>query len=258
MITDNLHYNTGKDSKCNWVMDSLAKGWKGNEHHFWGFINDNEKQIKELTQHSKDWYFWDMPYYGRWNGLKQAVNPDQDFYWRASRNNVHYKKTKDYPSDRFNAWKVEPKPYASGSKILVCPSSETMTRWATGMDVKMWVQMITMALQKHTDRYIEIRYKPRAGGTSGPAAALVPFDEQAQDTHCIVTSVSLCAVEAQLIGIPTICHPSSFAADVSSTRLDEIENPKRIDAQQWFNNLAYSQFTHKEIESGLAHEILNA
>jgi len=73
-----------------------------------------------------------------------------------------------------------------------------------------------------------------------------------------VTSVSLCAVEAQLLGIPTICHPSSFAADVSSTRLDEIENPKRIDAQQWFNNLAYSQFTHKEIESGLAHEILNA
>jgi hypothetical protein len=126
------------------------------------------------------------------------------------------------------------------------------------MDVKMWVQMITMALQKYTDRYIEVRYKPRAGGTSGPAAALIPFDEQAQDTHCIVTSVSLCAVEAQLLGIPTICHPSSFAADVSSTRLDEIENPKQIDTQQWFNNLAYSQFTHAEIENGLAYEILNA
>jgi len=27
---------------------------------------------------------------------------------------------------------------------------------------------------------------------------------------------------------------------------------------QWFYNLAYSQFTHSEIESGLAEEILNA
>jgi len=31
-------------------MDSLAKGWLGDEHHFWGFIGDNEKQITQLTQ----------------------------------------------------------------------------------------------------------------------------------------------------------------------------------------------------------------
>ena len=123
-------------------MDSLSKGWIGSEHHFWGFINDNEQQINTLTQQGTDWYFWDMPYHGRWNGLWEAINPSQDFYWRASKNSVHYKHVKDYPSDRFRAWGVEPKPYGSGSKILICPSSETMTRWTTGMDVKMWVQMI--------------------------------------------------------------------------------------------------------------------
>lgn len=239
-------------------MDSLSKGWIGSEHHFWGFINDNEQQINTLTQQGRDWYFWDMPYHGRWNGLWEAINPSQDFYWRASKNSVHYKHVKDYPSDRFHAWGVEPKPYGSGSKILICPSSETMTRWTTGMDVKMWVQMITMALQKYTDKYIEVRYKPRRNGTSGPAAALIPFEEQAQDTHCVVTCISLAAVEAQLLGIPTICHPSSFAADISSTKLEEIENPRRVDTHQWFSNLAYSQFTHKEIESGFAQEVLNA
>jgi hypothetical protein len=61
-----------------------------------------------------------------------------------------------------------------------------------------------------------------------------------------------------MMGIPTICHPASFAADISSTSLEEIENPRRVDRQQWFNNLAYSQFTHDEIESGLAQEILDA
>lgn len=268
----NLYFNTqNNESKCNWVMRSLLRGWEGVwpiynravetelvPSHFWGFIEDNEKRIKQLQQAGVDWYFWDMPYWGRWNGLFEALDPTQDWYWRVSRNNIHYRKTVDYPSDRFKRWGVTPREYGTGRKILVCPSSETMTRWVTGMDVKMWVNTVVTSLQKYTDRYIEVRYKPRSGGTSGPAAALVPFDEQAKDTHCVVTCISLAAIEAQLLGIPTICHPDSFAADISSTKLEDIENPKRVDIQQWLNNLAYSQFTHKEIESGLAKEILNA
>jgi len=246
-------------------MRSLLKGWKGSTPiydrstadsspgHFWGFIQNNEQKIAELEQAGVDWWFWDMPYWGRWQ-----EHMDKGYYWRASRNSIHYKRTMDYPSDRFEQWNVTPREYGTGSKILICPSSETMTRYTTGMDVKMWVQMITMGLQKYTDRYIEVRYKPRNAKTSGPAAALIPFEEQAQNTHCVVTCISLAAIDAQMLGIPTICHPSSFAADISSTRLDEIENPRRVDRQQWFNNLAYSQFTHDEIENGLAQEILDA
>ena len=65
-------------------------------------------------------------------------------------------------------------------------------------------------------------------------------------------------MEAQLLGIPTICHKDSFASDVSGWHIESINNPKRVDRMQWFYNLAYSQFTHSEIESGLAQEILNA
>ena len=249
-----LHFNgLNMDSKANWVMRSLLQGWTAPGDHFWGFINDNESQIKDLTTQGKDWYFWDMPYYGRW-----YKDTTEDYYWRASRNSIHYSHTKDYPSDRFKQWNVAPREYGTGSKILICPSSETMTRYTTGMDVKMWVSMITMALQKYTDRYIEVRYKPRANGTSGPAAATIPFELQAQNTHCVVTCISLAAIDAQILGIPTICHPSSFAADISSTKLEEIENPRCVDRQQWFNNLAYSQFTHTEIENGFAQEILDA
>jgi len=269
---NNLYYNTqNAESKCNWVMRSLLKGWPDTQRvqkrsddielvpsHFWGYIENNEHAINTLKRAGIDWYFWDMPYYGRWNGLREALNPNQNFYWRVSKNSVHYKHTRDYPSDRFEQWGVQPKPYTSGSKILICPSSETMTRIVTGLSVKHWVNAVKHGLQKYTDRYIEVRYKPRNAHTSGPAAALIPFAEQAENTHCVVTSVSLCAIEAQLLGIPTICHPHSFAADISSVRLDEIENPKRVDTQQWFNNLAYSQFTHAEIESGLAYEILHA
>jgi len=133
-----------------------------------------------------------------------------------------------------------------------------MTRYITGQTVREWIDNTITTLKRYTDRPIEVRLKPRANGTSGPSVAKIPFAEQAQDTHCVVTSISLCAVEAQLLGIPTICHKDSFAKDISSINLEEIENPKRVDNTQWFYNLAYSQFTHSEIESGLAQEILNA
>mgnify|MGYP006225343873 FL=1 len=249
-----LHrHPTKPDSKCNWVMDSLALGWKGTEDHFWGLIGSNETNIKVCKSTKRPWYFWDMPYYGRWHKDIQ-----EDFYWRVGKDHIHYKHTKDYPSDRFEKWNVVPKEYGTGTKILVCPSSETMTRYVTGLSVQGWLDFIIKELKFYTDRPYEIRYKPRANGTSGPSVAEIPFAQQAQDTHCVVTCISLCALEAQLLGIPTICHKDSFASDVSGWHIESINNPKRVDRMQWFYNLAYSQFTHSEIESGLAQEILNA
>ena len=249
-----LHrHPTKPDSKCNWVMDSLALGWKGTEDHFWGLIGSNETNIKVCKATKRPWYFWDMPYYGRWHKDIQ-----EDFYWRVGKDHIHYKHTKDYPSDRFEKWNVVPKEYGTGTKILVCPSSETMTRYVTGLSVQGWLDFIIKELKFYTDRPYEIRYKPRANGTSGPSVAEIPFAQQAQDTHCVVTCISLCALEAQLLGIPTICHKDSFASDVSGWHIESINNPKRVDRMQWFYNLAYSQFTHSEIESGLAQEILNA
>ena len=248
-----LHrHPTKSDSKCNWVMDSLAKGWSGKEDHFWGFIGNNETNIKVCTATKRPWYFWDMPYYGRW-----YKDIQDDFYWRVSKNSVHYKHTKDYPSDRFERWNVTPKEYSKGTKILICPSSETMTRYVTGMSVQQWLDFIINELKFYTDRPYEVRYKPRANGTSGPSVANIPFAEQAKDTHCVITCISLCALEAQILGIPTICHKESFASDISSWHIESINNPKCVDRMQWFYNLAYSQFTHKEIESGLAEEIIN-
>ena len=244
-------------------MDSLSKGWPGARtanriYHtlepgaFWGFIENNQAVIAALSAAGVDWYFWDMPYHGRW-----MPNTQHEFYWRGIRNRVHYKKIRDYPGDRFARWGVTAKTRHLGDKILICPSSETVTRWYTGMSAKQWLDHTVSTLQQHTDRPIEIRPKPRNRQTSGPAAAAVPFAVQAQNSYCVVTCASISAVEAQLLGIPTICDPCGFAAEVSNTRLADIENLTEFDNTQWFYNLAYSQFTHREIESGLAYEIIN-
>ena len=258
----NLYFNTNNPaSKCNWVMDALQVGWSDTNpvynrdsidlvpSHLWGIILNNKQVIDTLTANNIDWYFWDMPYYGRWG-------VSDNYYWRCSKNSYHYSRTKDYPSDRFNLWNIIPKNKPEGSKILICPSSETMTQIATGLNVKTWVAATIDEVRKYSDRPIDIRYKPRKNGTSGPAVADVPFEIQARDAHCVITSVSLCAVEAQLMGISTVCHASSFAADISIS-IEEIENCKTADTAQWFYNLAYSQFTPNEISSGAAYRIIN-
>ena len=246
-----LHRNLNNpDSKCNWVMDSLEKGWKGKEDHFWGFIGSNETNINVCKATKRPWFFWDMPYYGRWHKDIQ-----DDFYWRVGANHIHYRFAKAWPNDRFKAWNVTPREYGKGTKILICPSSETMTRYVTGMNVQQWLDWVIEQVTFYCDRPYEIRQKPRANGTSGPSVADIPFAEQAKDTHCVITCVSLCALEAQLLGIPTICHKDSFARDVSSWHIEEINQPKKFDTTQWFNNLEYSKFTHKEIEAGLPEEV---
>lgn len=244
-------------------MDSLQKGWPGahpadrfsydlNPSAFWGLIENNHSVIHALHLAGIDWYFWDMPYYGRW-----MPDTKQEFYWRGCKNSIHYKKSHNYPGDRFAYWRVTPRPKQSGDKILICPSSETVTRWYTGLGVKQWIDKTVKEIKQHSDRPIEIRLKPRNSKTSGPAAADIPFDVQARNSHCVVTCASIGAVEAQLLGIPTVSDPNSFAAEVSNTKLSDIENLTEFDNTHWFYNLAYSQFTHHEIESGLAYEILN-
>jgi hypothetical protein len=259
----NCYYNTtNKDSKCNWVMDSLVAGWPGakqaNRNNIenvpsalWGIIQNNKQIIDTVN----DYWFWDMPYYGRYGTL-------DNFYWRVSKNCLHTVPTDLHcEDDRFRKWNVKIKENPRGDNILICPSSETMTQWYTGKTVSEWTNNTIETLKKHTDRPIVIREKPRSKGTSGPLAekdaGVSSFKEACNNTWCVVTSVSMVAVEAQLLGIPTFCDISSFAKPVSQTQLELVEHPLVVDCTQWLSNLAYLQYTHKEIETGLAKEFLD-
>ena len=249
-------------------MDSLLQGWPGsatgNRHApvdapgaFWGFIQNNHVLIAEHQRLEFDWWFWDMPYWGRWNGLKEALNPDQDFYWRVSRNKIHETDILERPRDRFANWNMPVYPWKkTGSEIIVCPSSNTMSQWCTNKNEQEWTESTIKELKKHTDRPIRVRYKPRAQGTSGPSVALVPFNEDIKDAWAVVTSVSMCAVEAISAGIPVFCDPISFTRPVGQTELSKIEQPVYGNREPWFNHLAYCQFTQKEIKSGMAYSIL--
>lgn len=262
-----LHRNqSNPDSKANWVMDSLLEGWPGalagngtyfgQPAAFWGLGNNNLHMIYRHIDNGIDWWFWDMPFWGRWSRYS-----DEEHYWHAAKNGVYPTKIKSFPADRWLASKQKLQPYRKGTHILVCPSSDTMTKFITGKSMHEWVTETVLEIKNHTDRPIHVRYKPRVKGMSGPDAEILTglgsVHQELEDCWCVITTVSLVAYEAQLMGVPTICHPDSFASEVSTHDISTIENPLRVDRLPWLQWLSYQQFTEKEIRSGFAYEILN-
>jgi len=220
---------------------------------FWGFVGGNMDMVYKYMAEGDDWYFTDMPYFHRWSGFAEAVNPNKDFYWRMIRNRLHAGPIVDRPSDRFNKLGIDIKPWREGNDtILICPSSDTMTKFNNGINAHQW----TLKAEKEIEQAgfkSRVRDKPRGGGTSGPDAALVSFAEDVKDVHAVYTTVSMAAVEAAILGVPVFCSNNNAAAPIASK---DFANPIYPDREKWLYHLAYNQFTPDEIKDGLAYEIL--
>lgn len=252
-------------SKCWEVFKGVEKTWPdevqtrsnslleepvGNSM-FWGFVNNNLKMVHQLEFQDKDYWFTDTPYFGRFDNSN--LRPD-NHWWRISKNNIHVNMIKDCPADRFEKFKIKIKDRKKdGRHILVCPSSYSIQNY---IHENNWHVHVMDDLKEFTDRPIKWRDKPRKNGTSGPAAADVPIEEDLKDAWACVTSCSISAVEAIAQGVPVFCHHKSFASPITNTDLRYIENPQWHDPTAWFNSLCYQQFTPEEYANGTAVSIL--
>jgi hypothetical protein len=262
----NLYCPPNKTSKAYYVLDNARKGWNGqinditnyrydsNLSLFWGFAHQNYELIQKRIQKGHDWLFADMGYLGRWNGLREAINPNADYYWRICKNKTNQNEIMIVPDDRFKKFDIKLKDWRkSGNHILVCPSSVTMNNFITQPN---WLEDTIHTLKKFTDRPIRVRQKPRARGTSGPMAATVPLSEDLKNCWAVVTAVSATVVESAIAGIPVFSHHLGPGAGLGNINYSQIETPKLNDREPWLSTLCYSQFTPKEIASGEAFEIL--
>ena len=228
----------------------------------WGFVGQNESIYRRtLETHSVfssaptcNVYFTDMPYFGRYS----ATNPDAECYWRMIPNALHVNhQDSRLPDDRWKAHGIELQDWkTNGDHILLCPSSETMTRHVYGYGVGDWILRTMATLSTHTDRPIHVRYKPRGNGTSGPDAATIPLEDDLKNCHAVVTGMSIAAVQAVVAGVPVFSHDDAPTAPVGLTNLSGIEAPRYPDRQPWLNTLCHYQYTPAEIKSGMAYEFL--
>ena len=86
-----------------------------------------------------------------------------------------------------------------------------------------WWEKVTNEIKKYTDREIVFRNKPRPGnewwGTE--------LKDDLKGAHCLVTNMSLSAIEAVLHQTPIITEGRNVASPIAGQDISKIEKPLR-------------------------------
>ena len=195
----------------------------------------------------------------RWDLLQTAIADGRQFfyadhgyfrrgqYYRIAKNAYHGLGLGTYPPDRFLACHVDMAPTwrDSGTQVVICPNSTTYMR-LFGIDARQWALDVATEVSKHSDRPLIIRWKAQAQAR--------PLYHDLHDAHCVIVFSSGAAVEAVRSGIPVITlAPWAATRRMGGTELAQIESPPMPEGrEQFIYNLAYEQYTLKEIADGMA------
>ena len=248
------------------IWPYIEKGWKDedrNIHFFWGLAGSNIAEINECDRLGEEWWYVDVGYIT--DQITRYPNPiihkPDSTYFRIIKGHIHTQIMKPGNGDRLKQLNdkgvdtiVEDWQNNDGH-ILLCPSSPTVTFRQNNMSQEDWIKHTGNTLLQYTDRPIRMRNKPRPGnewwGTD--------IKDELKGAHALVTNMSLSAIDAIKMGIPTFTDTDNIASPVSNTYLGYIETPMKPNREivnEWLNCIVENQFTLDEIGSGIAYEIL--
>ncbi len=140
------------------------------------------------------------------------------------------------PSDRYDSLGVQK---MNGRKpkeahILICMQNHHAD----------WYKQAIEIIKSNVNPGREVRIRPFNCDTT--------LEKDLRGALAAVSFNSTCLYSAIAQSIPVFCDPSCLAAreGIAETDLSKIESAIVIDAAQFLNNLAYAQWTLKEIKSG--------
>lgn len=166
---------------------------------------------------------------------------------------------KKSPPDRFNKLCIarQPMTYRKDGKVILCAQLPRDTQ-VQNFNYIHWVQKTFSALQRKGH---DVLFRPHPRDKE---IEQFKIHHSFHDTNkriaktlltakAVVTYNSTSAVDSLICGIPPVAsHPSSIAYPVSHNDISQIGktlNEKKI--EQWFYDLAYSQWTLDEMREGL-------
>ncbi len=246
------------------VVEAFAKGCKGeiinassvpkNSHYdyiaTYGILRGTSNIIKK----SKEYIYIDRGYFdaGTVTDLRQ---------FRVTRNATIHSGEGDHPWDRFEKFNYKLKPWKkNGRNIVLIPPNKPMAKF---LKIKDWIDNTLINVLKNTDRDIVISRKAFTFGVNpllhSEIENKIPqikstqesFDEAIKNAWVVITDHSSCMNQSLIEGVPIICTNSNRKIGT----FEDIESP--IYDRQILKNLAYNQWSLKEIESGKAWEELN-
>ncbi len=152
--------------------------------------------------------------------------------------------------DRWDHMELKPEPWRdTGDWILVC----TQRGIGTG-EMRMsayWPMVIHKQLFELTEKHIEIRKPPSRDFTQKP------LQEVFERAFAVVIWTSNVGTLALYSGIPVyLCGPHHIMEDAMERDLSNIDTPSYLNRDKAFRRLSGAQFTHEEIRSGFALELL--
>ena len=263
IITHNIAWD-----KClsNQLFPAIKKGWKDekkNIHFFWGLGANNLQEIDEVNRLGEEWWYVDVGYITEQitRYPLPIINDYDRTYFRIVKGGIHT--TSGTPGDGSRHRKLinqgidaEFKGWYTGEckHILLAPSSQTVCVYTNKISQDDWIREVGEEIRIYTDRLIRMRNKPRPNnewwGTD--------IKDELKDCHCLVTNMSLAAVDAVLNKVPVVTHKNNVCYPLSGNTAN-IENPRNIGRKEvtiWLNSISNHQFTIQEIEDGLAYKTL--
>ena len=250
------------------LWPAIKKGWQDTQmrpvHFFWGLAGKNIPYIKGCIERNEEWWYVDNGYLTQQitRYPEPKIHDYDKTYFRIVKGSLHTQKGKTGSVERLSKLEqqgidVKFKGWTDNTDhILLCPSSPTVTQFVNDISQEEWVESVKSELRQHTDRPIKFRNKPRPGNEWWNT----DIKDDLKGAHCLITNMSLAAVDAVINQVPVLTHSKNVAFNVSINNLPNINKPfkpSREIIDPWLNMLSHNQFTIPEIEDGTAFRILN-
>jgi hypothetical protein len=166
--------------------------------------------------------------------------------------------------DRAGVLGLNAKPWTNaGYNIVVACQRSDSEQWAGQPPTIAWLTETARKIRQHSDKPIVIRPHPRQRIANIPGCMIespkpIPgtydsfdYDRCLNTAWAVVNHNSGPGTQAILNGVPAFVGSTSLASPVGNLDITDIENPLRPDRTQWIEQLAHTEWTILEIESGL-------
>jgi len=158
----------------------------------------------------------------------------------------------DSPGDRAAKLNVTLRPWRKDGKHILLCGQVPWDASVDHIDFNAWLRTVSYVIRETTLRPVRFRPHPQI------AKPDMSIEEDLEDCWAVVTFNSNTAVDAAIRGVPVFASDKgSMAYSIANRWVEQIDDPRTPERQQWLNDLAYTQWTQDEMKQGLAWKHLS-